>query len=342
MAQLAMGASSRVAERQSLPDVQEVLDNVCGCIAVLDVARLGLTATFMQEAVQKGRSKHLECRGLNPQWHLRKAHAVETALFNACGLSDLQQWMPGPNDTASGNIIVPNETRSELQISGGTDWNCFQGGYQCISETAGVRPSWVSFNVRIATPHLSSAFLVLAAGQQMWGLVDPIVSFNYNGHEHSKPEHHACFAIQTGSAQKGDAPYLCRMEPAFLPERAHDVAINLDWKRAEMSVFVDGRLQICREPFKDQQPIRYVAIFNWRSGARAAFSELTLGNTSPEPLTVPPVASCRYALLPPCCLRRLPRPVQKSNPARWHSSFTLHGVFVVMMAILMQLLFRAA
>lgn len=176
----------------------------------------------------------------------------------------------------------------------------------------------------------------------MWGLVDPIVSFNYNGHEHSKPDHHGCFAIQTGSAQKGDAPYLCRMEPALLPERAYDVAINLDWRRGEMSVFVDGKLQICREPFKAQQPIRYVAIFNWRSGARAAFSELTMGNTCPEPLAVPPAASDRYALLQPCCLRRLPRPVQKSKPARWQSSITFHGVLVVMMAILIQLLIRAA
>eukprot|EP00930_Biecheleria_cincta_P057137 TRINITY_DN43116_c0_g1_i1.p1 TRINITY_DN43116_c0_g1~~TRINITY_DN43116_c0_g1_i1.p1 ORF type:complete len:349 (+),score=52.33 TRINITY_DN43116_c0_g1_i1:38-1048(+) len=336
MSQVAMGASSRVAERKSLPDVQEVLENVCGCIPVLDIARLGLATTFMQEAMQKGRSKFLECRGFNTQWGLQKAHAVETALFNAFGPSSLKQWTPGPNDTASGNVIAPNETHSWIQISGGTDWNCFQGGYQCISEAAGIRPSWVSFNVRIATPHLSSAFLVLAAGQQLWGLVDPVVSFNYNGHEHSNPEHHGCFAIQTGSAQKGDSPHLCHMKPEFLPEKAYDVAISLDWERAEMSMFIDGRLQIHRQAFKAEQPVRYVAVFNWRSGARAAFSELTLGDSCPEPLIVPPAASRRHAFLPACCRRR------QRDPVRWQSSAALHGALVVVMAILMQLVFRGA
>ena len=35
-------------------------------------------------------------------------------------------------------------------------------------------------------------------------------------------------------------------------------------------------------PFKAQSPIRHAAVFNWRSAARAAFSELVLGDECPH------------------------------------------------------------
>merc|ERR1740121_288198 len=55
-----------------------------------------------------------------------------------------------------------------------------------------------------------------------------------------------------------------------------------------MSLYVDGSLQVDRVPFKAGAPIRHAAFYNWRSGARAAFSELALGDECPYPIDAGP------------------------------------------------------
>jgi len=101
----------------------------------------------------------------------------------------------------------------------------------------GVRPTWVSFRVRVATPELSGAFLTLAAGQHTWGLADPVLVFSYRGDEGA---HRRCFSINTGATQHGDETHYCHIDPEVIATKPFDVAVNLDWYAQTMSVYIDG------------------------------------------------------------------------------------------------------
>merc|ERR1712232_394380 len=93
-----------------------------------------------------------------------------------------------------------------------------------------------------------------------------------------RPSH--CFAVQTHAAQHGGAPSFC--DVPVEADRPYDVAVRFDWDRAMISVFIDGRELVREKAFDATHTIRYAALYNWRSSARAAFSEIALGNAAPH------------------------------------------------------------
>lgn len=145
----------------------------------------------------------------------------------------------------------------------------------------GIRPQWASFRVRVATPELSGAFLTFASGRHTWGLADPVFVFGYRGDD-SAPQHRRRFTMQTGASQYGDAVHTCQVEPRA--DQTYDIAVRFDWDRGFFWVFVDGRLCVRGVPLRVKSPIRFAAIYNWRSGARTAFSEMLLGDHCPSAL----------------------------------------------------------
>merc|ERR1712226_785308 len=119
-----------------------------------------------------------------------------------------------------------------------------------------------------AKPEFTGAFLTLAAQQRNWGLTNPILAFNYNGDERMQKR---CFSVQCGATQHGDVSHACVLHPGLKVDVPYNVAINLDWRKKTMSVFIDGTQCLDRVPFKPSGPIRFVAIYNWRKEARTAF-----------------------------------------------------------------------
>merc|ERR1712139_524189 len=107
-------------------------------------------------------------------------------------------------------------------------------------------------------------------------LADPVLAFRYCGDERS--QNRRCFAVQAGKVQS-QSVVLCDVSC-----KPYDVAVWFDWDAKRMSVFIDGAQHLDNVPFEADQPIRYAAIYNWRSGARTAFSELLCGETCPFPL----------------------------------------------------------
>lgn len=224
-------------------------------------------------------------------------------------------WTPGPNDKqgnimeSSGNDEADGEddTSGWLWLSGGTDWQGFQGGFQCIS-TDGVKPSWLTFRVRIATPALSGAFLTFSAAQRTWGLEDIVFAFHYSGDERSRSHQQRCFLIQTGSTQQGHDSHPIRIQPEIVADQPYQVSIHFDWAAAEMSVFVDGVQYLSGIPFRAAHPVRFAAIYNWRSGARTAFSELMLGDACPYDISSSTFGRSQLRLAKrtyaACCKRR--------------------------------------
>jgi hypothetical protein len=267
---------------------QEILERVLDQLPVTDIGRTGCVCHQASSVVKGCRPAILRQRSFSAHWSWQKANAVERAAFfdlfahASCELGYDKKWEPGPN-SANGmgmnRLEEESGTGSEpwLGLSGGTDWQGFQGGFRCVAKN-GLRPTWVSFRVQVMTPEFSGAFFTLAAGLHTWGLADPIVSFHYNGDE--RPKLGRCFVVQSGSSQKGDALHSCLQKPEA--NRPYNVAIRLDWLQQEMSVFIDGALCLEDVAFKASLPIRYAAVYNWRSNARAAFSEILLGDYCPH------------------------------------------------------------
>lgn len=241
------------------------------------------------------RSSVLQQRGMCPSWSWQRASASEAAVFYD-PLGDPEGWLPGPNRKSSGNCVAQEGGRGPCWLSGGTDWQAFQGAWRCLSKE-GIRPAWIAFSVCVATPELSGAFLTLSASTHTWGLATPVVAFNYRGDD-AREGQRRCFSVQSGSTQTGDPVHLCpRPLGEVSAEKTYDVAVHLDWnpRRPRMSVYVDGTLEVAGVPFKAQSPIRHAAVFNWRSGARAAFSELVLGDECPHPVSPRPPGTGRPA-----------------------------------------------
>mmetsp|Transcript_8474 Transcript_8474/g.16058 ORF Transcript_8474/g.16058 Transcript_8474/m.16058 type:complete len:353 (-) Transcript_8474:93-1151(-) len=262
-----------------------VLEDVLNDLSFQSVARLQGTGRHVSEAVNSWKPGLLTRRGFGPQCSLRKAHAFEVALFSDAR-SDPDVWTPGPNGQSPCNTLASDSNAAPpwLWLSGGTDWQGFQGGFCCVSES-GIRPSWVCFRVRVATPALAGASLTLSSDRFSWGLTDPVLVFTYRGDEGKQRR---CFVVQTGATQHGHPSYKCGVDPEVVTDKPYEVAMYLDWKQRELSVFIDGFRQVDRVPLKADKadpvhgsPIRFAAIHNWRSQARTAFSELLLGDSCP-------------------------------------------------------------
>jgi len=265
---------------QHFPLIREILELVLDALPASDVGRLMVTSCHARKTADECLPDILLRRGVCSRWSWRQVHAAEVALFFDT-LGSAAGWTPGPNRQSTCNSLAGTYLdgwEPWLCFSGGTDWQGFQGGYCCVSE-AGIRPAWIAFRVRIMTPALSGANLALAARQRTWGLADPVLTFNYRGDEHS--QYQRCFSVQGGVAQYGDVSYACRPEAAIEAGRAYDVAVHLDWDQAEMSVFIDGVAYVRKAAFRSTAPVRYVALYNWRSLSRTAFSELVLGGSCP-------------------------------------------------------------
>lgn len=226
---------------------------------------------------------------------LQDANVTEKAIFyDSMGQPDV--WDAGPNTRSQGNDleseIEDEQRRKWLSIRGGTDWQGFQGGFRHIS-TDGVRPSWLAFTVRTSTPALSGAFLAVSAGRHTWGLEDIVLTFQYRGDEGASAKR--CFAITTRPAQKGGKPILLNNSvQEVLPDVPYDVAIHLDWVRMKTAVYINGTLEVANVKLEEVEPIRYVAMYNWRSGAKAAFSALSLGDARPQAAGAAATGSRRF------------------------------------------------
>mmetsp|Transcript_23125 Transcript_23125/g.66717 ORF Transcript_23125/g.66717 Transcript_23125/m.66717 type:complete len:345 (+) Transcript_23125:98-1132(+) len=299
-----------------LPALRELL----AAMPAEDICRLLQAERRLREAAACLRPQVLAQRGRDPAWSWRKVRAVEGALF--CDLlGDPGIWKPGPNERGACNVLEREGGEGPwLWLSGGTDWQGFQGGFRNVSEE-GLRPAWVSFRVRVATPTLSGAFFTLSGEQHLWGLADPVMVFSYRGDDCSSGRR--CFSVQP-YAKHGAVPLFMQPESEVAGDRPYDVALRLDWETGMLSAYLDGKLCIEGVPFKASTPIRYVAIYNWRSGARTAFSELALGRERPSdvPLEPPRRRFTRSAALRRACgpcrrrwtggaggaLLRLPRP----------------------------------
>jgi len=220
-------------------------------------------------------------RGVHSNWSWQKAHAVETAFF--CNPSaDPDVWMQGPNVQRQCNAIQHEDGADPwLCLSGGTDWQGFQGGYRQISED-GVRAKWVTFKVRIDTTALSGAFFTLSGSRHTWGLSEPIFLFTYRGDDST--QYRRSFTVETSPfSQNGFVHKMCP-DDAVVADRPYDVALRFDWDRSVVSVYINGKQYVNRVPFSSAVPVRYAAIYNWRSEARTAFSDLTIGNHCPYQL----------------------------------------------------------
>ncbi|CAK0831379.1 unnamed protein product [Prorocentrum cordatum] len=251
------------------------------------------------------RSSVLRQRGTCPSWSWQRASACEAALFYD-PLGDPEGWRPGPNRKSSGNRLAQEDGRGPCWLSGGTDWQAFQGAWRCLSKD-GIRPAWVAFRVCVATPELSGAFLTLSASTHTWGLAEPVVAFSYRGDD-AREGQRRCFSVQSGSTQKGDPVHVCHGPLVEVSaSKTYDVAVHLDWdprrpRSCRCTSTARWRSTACpsrpgpfaggsgceawqaREELEAQSPIRHAAVFNWRSAARAAFSELMLGDECPHPV----------------------------------------------------------
>jgi len=269
--------------RWELPVFEEVL----AALPALEIARLGVADRYSAAATEGAKPRLLTRRGFHMDCSWRKAHAVESALFRDAS-NDHRAWTPGPNERSIGNIIEYEESDGGpwLWLTRGTDWQAFQGGSQVVSEV-GIRPRWVSFRVRIATPELSAANLALSSHQHTWGLSVPTLLFRYRGDDVSSQRR--CFMIEMYSPHAQPSrcrlsAHACHVADQVRADRVYQVAVHLDWSTGLLSLFIDGRMHLCRAAFDTSMPIRIAAIYNWRSEARTAFSELILGDTCPYSL----------------------------------------------------------
>lgn len=188
-------------------------------------------------------------------------------------------WEPGPNARSTGNVMKRRgEDEEWLWLSDGTDWQAFQGGMRVVSDV-GIRPAWVTFQVRVATPEHSGANLALSSREAGWALHRPTVFFSYRGDDFSQPR---CFLVETCLAEGGIIQrHPCPLPGGVSPDEVYKIAIHLDWAMGLLSVFINGRAHVQAAAFGKADPICLAAIYNWRSHAVTGFSELMLGSTCP-------------------------------------------------------------
>jgi len=215
---------------------------------------------------------------------------VEQALFFD-DFTSVGQWLPGPNSKAMCNNVEIGEG-PWLWLSGGTDWQLFQGVHrQFVAEPA--CPRWISFEVRIATPEYSGAFIAFASGVKNWGLRHPALVFSYIGDEREKTKR--SFVVQGDPRSYGSS---CVVLSDIKPHRAYRIAICLDWASHTMDIWVDGEKRVEKESFNSDEKLQMAAVYNWRSMARTAVANFCIGEVAPpmEPI---------HGEMPP------PPPVQK-------------------------------
>lgn len=276
--------SSFIAEcaccaRSPLPLIAEVHEEVLSMLPVSDIGKQMVAGREVSAAADAMRAKVLVRRGMPPEWPWRKAHAVETAAFRDLTLpGEREDWTPGPSTGSVGNVLERRGDGAEwMWLSRGTDWQAFQGGLRAVSE-AGVHPSWVSFQVRVATPQFSGANIAFSSEERRWGLRAPILLFSYRGGDSSNQRG---FLLETCSADGHLDGHPCQLFADVSPDQVYEVAIHLDWGSGELNMFVNGQVQVKSASFETRDPIRLAAIYNWRSNAVTAFSELMLGETCP-------------------------------------------------------------
>lgn len=281
-------------------------------LAFEDLSRLRCTESLGLKAVDSVLPRVLVRRGLSPGWSLRRA--TETIFYDA--LDDVRSWRKGPNSQSLGNALTVDgdgDDQQWLWLSGGTDWQAFQGCFRCFSE-AGVRPSWITFRMRIATPEISGACLALCASQHMWGFTELALVVGFCGTDASNVP---CFTLQTDVASdryvgannllhKGCPLPMGSPSTLRCTDRPFDIAVHLDWGKKKASLFVDGSPHIWRVPFKARTPVRFIAFYNWRKDARTAFSELAVGDHRPDTITDRSIISEleRPSILQRCCSKR--------------------------------------
>lgn len=267
-----------------LPHPQEIL----AALPAVDVARSQLLCSASRQAVAEEGASLLPRRGWPADTPWRAVAFAERAQFLAA--ADPRLWEPGPNQQIECNALESDGQSPWLWLSGGTDWQGFQGGFLRMS-AEGIQPTWVSFQVQIATPALSGAFLVLSSGKRTWGLEEPLVVFSYRGDEGAKQRRR--FVVQSVDQRLCD-PHCLGAGPVE-EGRSYAVAMGFDWQRALLSVWLDGQKLAAVVPFQASKPMRFAAVYNWRSGARTAFSEVSFGDA--RPLSVPFEAPARAGVI---------------------------------------------
>jgi len=263
-----------MSQQEGVSLLLPVLQNVAETLTVLDIGRLHCTCQHLSGSLELLRSIVLGHRGRDTTWSWQKAHSVEAAaLYDP--LNALQPWTRGPNARNGRDVI---EAKGDaLWLSGGTDWQGFQGAFRCVADQ-GVFASWISFRVRIATPDVSGAFLSLYGCKRSWGFTDPVLVFNYRG-DATEQDH--CFSLQTEFDQSVEKRHVSqRLDVSG--DRSFDIAVHLNWEQKTATMFVDGVPHVSRVPFHGTSPIRYATLYNWRSSARTAFAELIVGGACPS------------------------------------------------------------
>eukprot|EP00927_Polykrikos_kofoidii_P067823 TRINITY_DN63264_c0_g1_i1.p1 TRINITY_DN63264_c0_g1~~TRINITY_DN63264_c0_g1_i1.p1 ORF type:complete len:397 (-),score=43.14 TRINITY_DN63264_c0_g1_i1:206-1339(-) len=283
-----------------------VLHLISEALPALDVGRLELVGKHVRDGVRSGRPRLLSRRGMHPTWSLWRAHAAEVSLFYD-GCVEPQSWQQGPNTTCEGNNWERGkgfDGASLLWLVGGTDWQGFQGVFREVSQV-GMRPTWVTWRLIVSNPRWSGGFVAFSSGKRTWGLHPQMLAFSYRGDDAKSGKR--SFVLETEAVQNGGRPHIVEM-PQISAGRPYNVAMRLDWSLAKVSLYIDGVQRLTDVPFcGESQPIRYVALYNWRSKARTAISELMLGDVafggadgpaasatdSCVPLWAAPMTACR-------------------------------------------------
>mmetsp|Transcript_23193 Transcript_23193/g.59164 ORF Transcript_23193/g.59164 Transcript_23193/m.59164 type:complete len:360 (+) Transcript_23193:45-1124(+) len=262
-----------------------VLQRMCECLPIVELCRLQPAAKTLANHVRDNREDLLKARRLPAGWPWHKAHVVEDAVFFDRMVLPEDSWSNGPNTKSQGNkcSMSVGEDGEWLWLTGGTDWQGFQGLFRQVSGS-GVKPRWLSFQVRVETLAVSGGFLAVSSGQHTWGLQPLLLLFGFRGDDGPGPTRR--FKVQTSSSPAAQGPaawHSCGGEGAAEVEsgRPYSVAIHLDWARGKLAVFIDGQEQLREVPFQNNAPIRFLGLYNWRSESRTAFSELLLGRARP-------------------------------------------------------------
>jgi len=156
------------------------------------------------------------------------------------------------------------------------------GGFRTVSDAPeGIRPSWVTFQVRVATLAVTGANLVLSSMRTRWGLGHPTFLFSYRGDGSSISR---CFFLETCIGPDGAgkiAGHRCLGLVDIKNNKAYDIAVHLDWTKGRLSLYINGWLSLNSIPFDNEDPVKVAAVYNWRSSAHSAFSEIMMGNLCP-------------------------------------------------------------
>jgi len=260
-----------------------MLDQVLPLLASREVARLQLADQECYDITKALRAKVLSSRGWGSDWTWRKAHAVEAADFRDAPESGEELWTQGPNARSVGNRL--ERLGGWLWLSRGTDWQAFQGGFRTVSNAQeGIRPSWVTFQVRVATLAATGANLVLSSKRTRWGLEHPTFLFSYRGDGSS---HSRSFFLETCIGPDGAGKitgHPCLSPVGVDSDQAYAIAVKLDWTKGRLAVYINGRLSITSVPFDNEDPVKVAAVYNWRSNAHTAFSEIMMGSLCPYPV----------------------------------------------------------